>query len=323
MSLSWLAGTTALVSVSLPLALAVGDGEPAPVTRVDRIPAHRTTVERDVVHPAVTGTRSVPAYETVKVPVLETRCVPVYETRDVPTYATREVKDVEVRGVPVYGPVEVPVYEARRRPVSLAFTNPFTCRPVRWHLWDRCEQVECGRRTEQAVVGWSSESVPVTRTERYVAGTETTRALVAYRSACVAVGEREERRCVGWKTESYEVEPAWTEKVRESSDVPEEAVTVVVEGDADDAEPLDGTVRVLTEAQFRRERDAASPPSSEPPAEAAPKTPRVPTPAEGDPMPEPTSSAPESAPEASRPADAPGAAPKMPEPGSASPSAKP
>lgn len=246
MSLDWLAGGTVLLGVALPVALAAGDDKPAPTTRLDRIPAHAVRVEREVVRPAA----SVPRPASVEPVAYEARRLPIYETADEPVYETREVDATEERQVPVYGSVEVPVFETRRRPVDVEFKNPFNCRPVRWHLWDRCEQVEVGRMAEPAVVGWRTESVPVKRSERVLLGTLTKRVLVGYREECApAPGPN------GAAPPSYV--PPRTEKVVESEDIPEEAVTVVETGDVADAKPLPGTARILSEEQFRRERTDA------------------------------------------------------------------
>lgn len=294
MSLGKILGGIVLFGGVFPAAFALSDenpSNPAPAApasaHVEKIPAHPGRAEREVLVPAVTATRQVPVYETVSVPVaFETKCVPVYETENVPVYATREVDATEERQVPVYGPVAVPVYETRREPVEIRFTNPFTCCPVRWHLWDRCATVEAGVVTEQAIVGWKTESVPVKRTERYVSGTETTRVLVGYQNQRVDGAAREERRVTGWRTETYEVEPARTEKVVHDGTVPEESVTVVAASDLPNAKPLPGTTRVLSEEQFRRERDdALKALGREPPTGAAPAPGPVPAPAAAPPAP--------------------------------------
>jgi hypothetical protein len=262
MNIAWTAlsaAATALVPVAVGIAR---EAQPAP-TRVETLPAHETWVERSVVcRPAVLGERQVPVYETVKVPVVETRCVPVFEDVPEPVWATREVQALEERQVPVKGPVEVPVYEARRRPVAIEFTNPFTCCPVSWRLWDRCETVQVGSRTEEGIVDWRTEATPVVRTERYVAETRTRRAQVGERQETVTVGERDETRCVGWRTETYVARPEVTQVVRERVAVPAEAVTVVAAAQAEGVAPLPGTSRVLTEEAFQRALASATAPGT-------------------------------------------------------------
>jgi hypothetical protein len=196
--------------------------------------------------------------------------------------------------VPEYGTVEVPVYETRRRPVNLEFTNPFNCCPVSLHLWDKCETVCVGTRPETGVVGWKTESTPVTRTETYVSGTQTKQVEVGRRLETVPAGEREERRCVGWRTETFEIAPAVTQRVRETVDVPAETVTVVEGDDASRAILAPGTTRVLTDAEFRRATAAIEPVAS-PAPEVRPTSwtrPEAPMPA----PPPPPAPLPESAP---------------------------
>jgi hypothetical protein len=288
MKFAWKIAAASAVAV-LPAVAAIAQESPPPATRVETIPAHRVAVERDVVcRPAVLGERQVPVYETVKVPVVETRRVPVVTDVQEPVYATREVQAYESRQVPVTGPVEVPVYGSRSKPVSLEFTNPFTCCDVSWHLWDRCETVQVGTRTEQGVVGWRTEQVPVTRTETYVAETRTRQVQTGERLETVTVGERDEQRCTGWRAEPYEIRPAVTQRTREQVEVPAESVTVVAAASIDGVAALPGTTRVLTEQEFERAKSAASaatpaadavPVPSEPPAAPGPPVAPVPAPA--------------------------------------------
>jgi hypothetical protein len=241
----------ALAAVA-PFAFARAEDGPAPVTRVETIPAHRAWVTRDVVHPPVLGERCVPVFETVKVPIVETRAVPEHREIEEPVLSTRQVTDFTERRVPEYGPVDVPVYEKRERPVMLSLPNPFGCDDLCLHLWDKCEMVPVGARTETAVVGWRTERVPFERTETFVSGTQKRRVVVGERLETVTVGEREERRQTGWRNEPFEIRPARTESIRECVDRPAETVTVVVSGDPSAATPLPGTTRVVTQAELER-----------------------------------------------------------------------
>ncbi len=245
------------VGGALPLAIALADDQPPPATCVKVIPARSEWVVRDVVRPAVMAERSVPVLETVQVPIFETRCVPEFREVEDPVYATREVQDFTERRVPEYGPVEVPVTEQRVEPVTLKLPNPFACDDLCLHLWDRCETVVCGTRTETGIVGWRTERVPFTRTETYVSGTRKRQVQVGERTETVKVGERGETRQTGWRKETYEAVPAETEQVRECVALPAESVTVVTSGNPAAAQPLPGTTRVMTEDDYRREIAAA------------------------------------------------------------------
>lgn len=310
MKLAWtaLGGFAAALAPAL---VGIAQDSSAPATRVATIPAHEALVENErVCEPAVMGERQVPIYETVKVPVVETRCVPVLQKVEEPVYATREVQAFEDHQVPVTGPVEVPVYESKKKPVKIEFTNPFTCRPVSWHLWDRCEYVCAGTRTEQGVVGYRTEQTPVTRTETYVSGTRTREVQVGQRSETVTVGTRDEQRCVGFKSEPYVMRPAVTQHVRERVNVPAETVTVVTAPDATGVAPSPGTSRVLTEKEFQDALASASaspaPPSPVSPAPAGPAAPPAPAPlAPAPPFPPSLPAAPDSGPGATSPAPAP------------------
>lgn len=228
---------------------------PAPcVTRVDMLPARCTWVERTVDVPAVTAERRVPIMETVKVPVFEERRTPVTEQVDVPVMATREVPVVAERSVPEFGTVAVPVYEQRSERVNLTIPNIFGCDDFCLPLWKRCKTVETGTRMEQGIVGYHSEPVSMgTRSESYVSGFEKKTVTVGERSDPVQVGTRDETREVGSRTETVVVVPATKQVVREQVTLPAEPVTVVVSGDPKAAAPQQGTTRVLSEDEFRRE----------------------------------------------------------------------
>ncbi|MFO0932312.1 MAG: hypothetical protein U1E39_06340 [Planctomycetota bacterium] len=218
------------------------------------LPPQRTWVPREEVTPATTCERAVPVYETVRVPIHEERCVPVYREEQVPVWATREVDAFEDRAVPEYGDVPVTVYETRSVPVKLALPNPFACdcKDVELKLWDRCERVACGTRTERGIVGWRTERVAVgKRTETYQSGTETKQVLAGWRTEVVEVGAREESRCVGWRTESVVVEPERRRVVHDCVDLPSRLVTVT-SGDPAATTPLPGTTAVVDEATFSR-----------------------------------------------------------------------
>jgi hypothetical protein len=233
---------------------------PASACRVAVLPARMAWVDRPVAIPARTALEHVPVFETVKVPTFEERRVPEYRDVQVPVYGTREVARFEERAVPRYGAVEVPVLAEVRRPVGFSIWNPFDCvdRCLDIHLWDRCETVQTGTEVRHDVVGFDTERVPAgTATETFVSGFETRRELVGERAETVQTGERDEQRLVGYRTETRVVEPARTSTVRECVWIPAETVTVVSSGDAAQTPALAGTLRVLSEEDYRRELAAA------------------------------------------------------------------
>jgi hypothetical protein len=227
--------------------------------RVAVLPARMAWVDRSVEIPARTVEQPVPVTETVKVPTFEERRVPEYRDVQVPVYGTREVARFEERAVPRYGAVEVPVLAEVRKPVGFSIWNPFDCvdRCLDIHLWDRCETVQTGTVVRHDVVGFDTERIPAgTQTETFVSGFETRRELVGERREAVQVGERDEQRIVGWRTETRVVEPARTATVRECVTLPAEAVTVVNSGDPATTPAIAGTLRVLSEEDYRRELSA-------------------------------------------------------------------
>jgi hypothetical protein len=229
---------------------------PASACRVAVLPARMAWVDRPVSVPARVAVDQVPVYETVKVPTFEERRVPEYRDVQVPVYGTREVARFEERSTPRYGAVEVPVYAEVRKPVGFSIWNPFDCvdRCLDIHLWDRCETVVTGTEVRNDVVGFDTERVPAgTATETFVSGYETRRELVGERAEAVQTGEREEQRLVGYRAQARVVEPERTTTVRECVWLPAENVTVVSSGDPAQTPALAGTLRVLTEEDYRRE----------------------------------------------------------------------
>lgn len=249
----------AAAAALLDLAPAFADGEASDALptasddqcRIEVLPAHVRTVQRQDCEVPVRCLQRVPIYEPVLVPVYETRQVPVYEDVERPTYETYEVPVYRTERVPVWGEREVPVYRQVKEPVTICLWNPFCCEDAEIELWDRCTSVPCGTQKVQAIVDHEERQVECgTRTERRQTGTTRERVLTGHRCEQVQVGTREVRRFVGCELRDVVTQPAATRTVTECIEVPARSVTVTPDGTRRD-EPLAGSEAVLSESEYQ------------------------------------------------------------------------
>ncbi|MGE0191176.1 MAG: hypothetical protein AB7T63_03955 [Planctomycetota bacterium] len=232
--------------------------------------------------------RRVPQVQTVEIPVWKTRNVPVMTTRRVPRYENVEVPCYATRQVPQYESVEIPVWKTREVPILVNRSVPQTrmvcdectgemelvvcgytteqvpcgTRTERYQdgvrteqrlVGYRAERYQNGTRTERRLAGYDTEQVQCgVRTERYQDGVRTEQRICGYTSEVYQDGTRTERRLVGYDTESYVIRPATTRVVTRRVVLPAQWVTVAPDGQAELAEPKQGTTQVMSQSEYAR-----------------------------------------------------------------------
>lgn len=232
-------------------AAAVGAEPPAVCAPPRRalIPGRWETVTRVVKVPACLEERRVPVYSVIEEPILGCRTVPQYGAVKVPVQGTRAEPVYEIRRTPICGVADETVYAQVCRPVmGLDLTSWCVEKQVPW--FSVTEEVPCGTRRVQRVLGYREEKVQVgTALKACQTGWRIEKRFLGYGQEQVVLGTREVRRITAYRDEMVVVRPARTETVNERFQRPARWVTV------SDARPrplpLASTEEVLTEAQFR------------------------------------------------------------------------